>query len=53
MMIKRAPFEALDAAARKEGAFAGRPVQHTVIRTGQLHLRHCVRHVMSAAGTSP
>jgi ubiquinone/menaquinone biosynthesis C-methylase UbiE len=51
--FQRAPFEALDAAARGSGAFAGRPVQHTVIRIGQLHLRHCARHVMSAAGTRP
>jgi ubiquinone/menaquinone biosynthesis C-methylase UbiE len=47
--FQRAPFDVLDAAARKSGVFAGRPVQHTVIRTGQLHLRYCARHVMSAA----
>jgi ubiquinone/menaquinone biosynthesis C-methylase UbiE len=46
--FQRAPFEVLDAAARERGAFAGRPAQHTVIRTGQLHPRRCVRHVMSA-----
>jgi ubiquinone/menaquinone biosynthesis C-methylase UbiE len=51
--FQRAPFEVLDAAARDTGVFAGRPVQHTVIRTGQLHLRHCVRHVLSAAGPRP
>ena len=51
--FQRAPFGVLDTAARGKGAFAGRPVQHTVIRAGQLHLRHCVRHVMSAAGTRP
>jgi ubiquinone/menaquinone biosynthesis C-methylase UbiE len=46
--FQRAPFEVLDAAARERGAFAGRPAQHTVIRTAQLHPRRCVRHVMSA-----
>lgn len=52
--FKRAPFEVLEAAARERGTFAGRPVQHTVIRTGQLHLRRCVRHVMSTDDeTSP
>lgn len=46
--FQRAPFEVLDAAALERGAFAGRPVQHMVIRTGQPHVRRCVRHVMSA-----
>lgn len=51
--VRRAPFEALDTAARKNDVFAGQPVQHTVIRTGQLHLRHCIRHVMSAEEAKP
>lgn len=49
----RAPFEALDLAAREKGQFAERPVQHTVIRTGQLHPRRCARHVMSADDPQP
>jgi ubiquinone/menaquinone biosynthesis C-methylase UbiE len=51
--FQRAPFEALDAAARDTGLFAGQPVQHTMIRTGQLHQRHCVRHVMSTDNAQP
>jgi ubiquinone/menaquinone biosynthesis C-methylase UbiE len=43
----RAPFDALDAAVRDRRVFTG-PARHTVIRTGRLHLRHCVRHVLSA-----
>jgi ubiquinone/menaquinone biosynthesis C-methylase UbiE len=46
--FRRAPFEILDTAAGRKGLLAGEPVQHTVIRTGQLPpLRHCVRHVLS------
>ncbi len=45
----RAPFEALDAAARTSGVFADWPARHSVIRTGQLHLRHCIRHVLGPA----
>jgi ubiquinone/menaquinone biosynthesis C-methylase UbiE len=42
----RAPFDALGAAVRDRRVFTGQPAQHTVIGTGQLHLRHCVRHVL-------
>ncbi len=46
--FRRAPFETLDTAAGRKGLLAGELVQHTVIRTGQqLHLRHCVWHVLS------
>jgi ubiquinone/menaquinone biosynthesis C-methylase UbiE len=51
--LQRAPFDLLDRAARARGLFAGQPAQHTLIRTGQLHLRRCARQVMSAADTEP
>lgn len=43
----RAPFDALDDAVRDRRVFTDRPAQRTVIRTGRLHLRRCVRHVLS------
>jgi len=46
--FQRAPFELLDATARERGLFTTEPARHDVIRTGQLHLRECVRHVMFA-----
>jgi ubiquinone/menaquinone biosynthesis C-methylase UbiE len=51
--FRRAPFETLDAAARGRNIFTGRPVQHTVIRTGRVPLPRCVRHVMSADDAQP
>lgn len=46
--FQHAPFETLDAAAREGGLFTRQQPHHDVIRTGRLHLRRCVRHVMSA-----
>jgi ubiquinone/menaquinone biosynthesis C-methylase UbiE len=51
--FQRAPFELLDTAARERGLFAGRQAQHTVIRTGQSHIRHCTRHVIYADSRRP
>lgn len=41
----RAPFDALDNAVRED---ADRPTRHTVIRTGRMHMKNCVRHVVPA-----
>ena len=46
--FQRAPFETLDAAARANALFTGRPIQHGVIHTGRPHIRRCVRHVLIA-----
>lgn len=45
----RAPYELLDVAAQERQALDAKPAQHTVIRTGQLHIRRIVRHVLQAA----
>lgn len=50
--FQRAPFGALDAAAETRRLFTARPIRHSVIRTGQPHLRACVRHVMSGDATA-
>lgn len=47
--FQRAPFDTLDAAAAERQLLTGQPVRHTVIRTGRPHIRHCARHVLSAA----
>lgn len=46
--FESAPFDTLDAAARTQRAFTGRPAQHGVIRTGRPHIRRCTRHVLIA-----
>ena len=45
--FKRAPFDVLDATARANGSFA-EEAEHTVIRTGHLHIWRIARHILSA-----
>lgn len=45
-----APFGDVVATADARGLFTGGAPRRTTIRTGVLHPRHCVRHVMYAAG---
>lgn len=42
-----APFQDLVAAARARDLFTGQPPQQTLVRTGVLLFRRCVRHVMT------
>ena len=46
--FRRAPFEALTAAANGRALFTGGPAQQTLIRTGVPFFPRCVRYVMSA-----
>lgn len=47
--FQRAPFDALDTAARTKSVFTQGPAHHGVIHTGRPPIRRCVRHVMISA----